>query len=336
MISRVLERREESLGMRVRDDIVSMAGSVSGGYLQLSLQAMHLVFGVNKVVENSSKLPVLVKQFPATLHDLAMVIVKRLMERHDPVLVRRTLCLIEISGDGDPGLHPEMKNHSTRPTTAATEASSVASGLYFLQADSRRSTPNGRPFEDEILNARPPTSIENGSSVLPLKGLAASAPLSGSTVVGGQCYASGHGLLEKDLRMMLSLPEPTWDERSSLDIENNDVPRSKMEARAKFDSWSQRILAARNQTSDFKEHSTQLMHDLDHEADVLVAALQQGGDAPPYNFAMNMPPQIWSQDLRGLPSALWSGLMQDISPLLRPCTWQQDLVIQVQFAHILL
>ena len=44
---------------------------------------------------------------------------------------------------------------------------------------------------------------------------------------------------------------------------------------------------------------------------------------------MNMPPQSWSQELRGLPSALWGSLMQDIAPLLRPCTWQQDLVIQV-------
>lgn len=330
MISRVLEGREESMGMRVRDAIVSMAGSVSGGYLQLSLRAMHLVFGVQKLVENSTKLPLLVKQFPATLHDLSMVIVSRLMERHDPVLVRRTLCLIEISGDGDPGLHPEMTNSSTRPSTAATDASSIASGLYFLQADSRCSTSNGKPVVDDVVNARPPTSIKNGSSVLPLKGLASHAPFSGSTVVGGQCYASGHGLLEKDLRMMLALPEPTWDEHCSLDIDNGDISHSKLESRAKFDSWSQRILAARNYTSDSKEHSTQLMHDLDHEADVLLAALQQGGDAPPYNFAMNMPPQSWSQELRGLPSALWGRLMQDIAPLLRPCTWQQDLVIQVR------
>ncbi len=72
------------------------------------------------------------------------------------------------------------------------------------------------------------------------------------------------------------------------------------------------------------------MHDIDHEIQVLVAALEQGGDAPPYKFSMNMPPQSWSQELRGLPIMLWSSLMQDIAPLLRPCTWQQDLVIQVR------
>jgi hypothetical protein len=329
MISRVLQRREESMGMRVRDDIVSMAGSVSGGYIQLSLRAMHLVFNVNKINENSTRLPVLVKQFPATLHDLSLVIVERLMERHDPVLVRRVLCLIEISGDGDPGLHPEMVIPSTRPTTAATETSSVASGLYFLQAESRRTTADINPRGDDIEYARPPTSIKNGSSVLPLKGLAANAPFSGSTAVGGQCYASGHGLLEKDLRIMLALPEPTWDELCALDIDNDEVSNSKVAARDKFNLWSQRIMAARLNTSNSKELSTQLMHDLDHEADVLVSALQQGGDAPPYKFTMNMPPQSWSQELRGLPSAIWSSLMQDLAPLLRPCTWQQDLVIQV-------
>jgi hypothetical protein len=329
MISRVLERREESMGMRVRDDVVSMAGSESGGYLQLSLKAMHLVFGVNKITENSAALPKLVKQFPATMQDLSMVIVQRLMERHDHVLVRRTLCLIEISGDGDPGLHPEMIHAaSSRPDTAATETSSVASGLFYLEAKSRPATASIELFEDDVRHARPPTSNYAGRSVLPLKGLAANAPYSGSTVVGGQCYASGHGLLERDLRMMLSLPETAWDEHSALDIDNNE-PDAHLEAHAKFSSWSQRILASRNGTSSSRQRSAQFMHDLDREAEVLIASLEQGGDAPPYKFAMNMPPQSWSQELRGLPSALWCSLMQDLAPFLRPCTWQQDLVIQV-------
>jgi hypothetical protein len=334
MISRVLERREESMGMRVRDDIVSMAGAASGGFLQLSMRAMHLIFGINRITENSTRLPVLVKQFPTTLHDLSMVIVERLMQRHDPVLIRRILCLIEISGDGDPGLHPEMVNPATRPSTAATDASSVASGLYFLQADSRRSTPAAASSTGEIEHGRPPTSITSGGSVLPLKGLAANAPYSGSTIVGGQCHASGHGLLEKDLRMMMALPEPTWDEHCAFDVDSNEVSDSKLEARSKFNSWSQRILTSRSGLGTATNHKTQLLHDLDHEAEVLLAALQQGGDAPPYKFAMNMPPQSWSQELRGLPSALWGSLMQDLAPLLRPCTWQQDLVIQVCFVYL--
>ncbi len=329
MISRVLERREESMGMRVRDDVVSMVGSASSSYLQLSLRAMHLVFDVNKITENSTRLPVLVKQFPATLQDLSMVIVERLMQRHDPVLVRRILCLIEISGDGDPGLHPDMIKAVSRPTTAATETSSVASGLYFLQQSSRPPTSVSVSNVDDFERARPPTSNLAGGYVLPLKGLAANAPYSGSTVVGGQCHASGHGLLEKDLRMMLSLPEPTWDEHSSLDIDCSEISDAKLEAHDKFRSWSQRILASRNGTSSSRDRGAQLMHDLELEADVLIAALEQGGDAPPYKFAMNMPPQSWSQELRGLPSALWGNLMQDLAPLLRPCTWQQDLIIQV-------
>ena len=340
MVSRVLERREEAMGMRVRDDIVSTVGSVSGGYLQLSLRAFHLISGINKITENSDRLVALSKQFPATLQDLSMVIVQRLMERHDPVLVRRVLCLIEISGDGDPGLHPEMVDPSTRPTTATSQTSSVASGLYFTQVESRLPTPDfaggakvlvgdlDEQFRQKM--ARPPTSSNGECPVIPLKGLAANAPFSGSTIVGGQCHSSGHGLLEKDLRMMLALPEPTWDEHSVLDVDGNEPSDSKAHAHQRFNSWSQRILASRHGTSDSRERGTQLMHDIDHEVEVLVAALQQGGDAPPYKFAMNMPPQSWSQELRGLPSMLWGNLMQDIAPLLRPCTWQQDLVIQVR------
>jgi hypothetical protein len=262
-----------------------------------------------------------------------MLIIQRLLERHDPVLVRRTLCLIEISGDGDPGLHPEMKATVQRPTTASSDASSIASGFYFLQAESRPSSAAPLLSEDETdANGfpRPPTSLKNGSCVLPLKGLAANAPYSGSTVVGGQCYSSGHGLLEKDLRLMLALPEPTWDERSALDIDTDEVSDSKLEARAKFNSWSQRTLASRHGTSSSRDRSAQLLHDIDLYADVLLAALEQGGDAPPYKFSMNLPPQSWSQELHGLPSALWGCLMQDLAPLLRPCTWQQDLVFQVQ------